>query len=149
MPEAPFELFGDVKLSPDAAQGTPALGRARHALGAPGIFSGLRVVLRGPFDRIAVNELRSLVELGGGGVVDEADVGSDAGVVMVASKLMQAAAAAFKNAPPAPHPGPTVDQAWLLDSVSTHSMLPVGPPYVLLLPGQGGAGGAGGSAAAR
>lgn len=134
--EAPFELAGDTKVALAAKRqggsypvpaSVPALGRARVASGAPGIFAGTSFVLRGPFDSISSGDLESLVSLGGGRLVDAAD---DATLVLLSRKALKDDAKALR-AMAAAAVGRVVDQTWLLDSVSIHARKELDEQYVV------------------
>ena len=144
MDEAPFELAGDTKVALAAKRqvgsypvpaSVPALGRARVATGAPGIFAGLSFVLRGPFDSISHGDLESLVSLGGGRLVvgGAGDARADAAttLVLLSRKALKDDATALRAAATEAAAGRLVDQTWLLDSVSIHARKELDEQYVL------------------
>lgn len=107
-----------------------ALGRARARAGAPGIFASLRVSLCGPFDKIDAEDLASLVRLGGGTIlpIHAPELDSDAGLVRLVARAKVSQATLAAEGRPAP-PGPLLDQAWLLDSISAFALLAVSAQY--------------------
>lgn len=122
MPEAAFEVAGDVKVL-----GGPIASRLARSTRGP-LFRDMRVLLVPPFERLAVEDVQRLLETGGAARVvtlasgaDPAAVvaehGRDAFDVGIASVARADEEKVLQLAGLAPV-ARIVDQLWLLDSIS-------------------------------
>lgn len=121
VPEAPFQIHGDMK-----THGGPMAGRRRATEQEHRLLTGLKVYVIEPLDRMTRSDMCSLLTIGGATVLDhEAAVEAATGPVFIvmalskdSSRRAQAVMAKY------PVCVAILQQGWVLDSVGKHEIVP-------------------------